>query len=69
MWVDCKRGEQDGNAHCDMDDTPNATLSVFFEHGPYLCRAGQVTPVGINYRAVPFLVRRVFRKGVLRDLI
>ena len=35
MWVDCD-GRAGRDTYCDVDDTPNSTLSVFFEHGPYL---------------------------------
>lgn len=50
-----------------MDDAPNATLSVFFEHGTYLPGVGQVACVSIDHCAVLFFVCRVFRKGGLRD--
>ena len=68
MWVDCEaRAGQ--NTHCDVDDAPNATFAVFFEHGPYLHGVGQVAGMRIDHCAVLFLVGRVFRKGVSRDPI
>lgn len=53
----------------DVDDTPDATLSVFLEHGSDLRRVGQVTPVRVDQCAVLFIVGRVFRKGGLGDPI
>ena len=35
MWVDGD-GTAERNTDCDVDDAPNSTLSVFFEHGPDL---------------------------------
>ena len=68
MWVDCK-GRSRQNAHCNVDDTPNLTLSVFFKHGPYLRRIGQVALMRIDHCAVLFFGGRVFRKGGFRDPI
>jgi mitochondrial fission protein ELM1 len=63
------RQELGKNAHRNVDDTPNATLSVSFEHGSYLRRVREVASMRIDHCAVPFFVGRVFRKGGSRDLI
>ena len=57
------------NAHCNVDDTPNSTFSIFFEHGSGLRGVGQVASVGIDHSAVLFFVGRIFRKSGLCDLI
>lgn len=70
MWVDCDaEARRENNADRDVDDTPDATLSVLFEHGSDLRGVGEVASMGVDHRAVLFFVGRLFRKGGLCDLI